>query len=307
MKRYLILLILLGISVTSLANPKLIVTRAEYENRKSFVEKLAQIEKEYTNGEIQLKSYREKLAQIESEYTNGEIDIGKKCVDRMEKPECLKRVVQNPNLDEDLQKCDQVKNGQDCFLYILNDEDRPIKVQDFFDKAAKLTHRLQFDIADMNDEYAFDEIPSGFFAQIRIPAEGKTIEPQKRDEAIILRFVQEYLMTRYTILPDLKRQEDLWGLKGMVYKGSTDNVYEEFHQREVIPSWTLAKETLFTRSVTIENIEKLEKTGSYKAILKFEDTQDTPTNKSIRYFEMLVRVCNFKLKVCKISLRPIKK
>ena len=85
-------------------------------------------------------------------------------------PECPLRRIENPDIQGRFPLCGLTAQTEPCILYIMNTDRYEHYSEDYFKEAARLTGRSDVNISVENAVYSKLRIPSGYFAEIKIPS-----------------------------------------------------------------------------------------------------------------------------------------
>ncbi|MBQ4472545.1 MAG: hypothetical protein II942_04830 [Alphaproteobacteria bacterium] len=134
-------------------------------------------------------------------------------------------------------------------------------------------------------------------AETDVAANGVDSEEISED---VKNFLNEYLTARFSVYDDMEKQEENWGEMGFVAKYSESSVWFDFYNMEVQPSYKVMKKKPFTRTVVVNDIQKTNSPGIYKAegtmIMNSEGEEERRLD-----FRVLLQVCEDK--VCRFALK----
>ncbi|MGN0919961.1 MAG: hypothetical protein ACI4OR_04325 [Alphaproteobacteria bacterium] len=85
-------------------------------------------------------------------------------------PECPFQYVRNPDIQGRFPLCGRVSRSEACILYMMNITPYDKSVEDFYPDVLRQTERPINSISIENPVYSKYVIPSGAFAQIKIPS-----------------------------------------------------------------------------------------------------------------------------------------
>ena len=81
----------------------------------------------------------------------------------------LTRIVDNPDIKQNLPRCGTVSESSPCAVYIVNHSRNDRYAEYFFDEATQKTGRQKYLVTIENQHYAKTRIPPGYVTQIKIP------------------------------------------------------------------------------------------------------------------------------------------